>query len=466
MIVLLTPIYLAGTIIEEKENRTLEMLFQTQVTDREILLGKYGARVVHLLSLSLLSLPMLTIITLWGGIDLELLAFHFTCSLLLIFLIGSTSLWASVLANNILEALLLSYVLMLPLAYISGAAIVVVEDLERLGKFPCLIQGLWMLTPIAIVCLAGTYIVYRLSLREFHKLRDLNWLKRIDPSPQAWKRKRPKPATPRNVQMAARSVPDHALFWKEQCYAIVEFPVFFLWTGFACACVLCSISLYWHAGGVRVKPWDLEGLRVFYFTGYVSLTGLVLFISVLETTATVARERERNTLDALLLLPVERWEILCVKAIGPWASNRVMVGMMLALPIMAVMAGIVSLRAGLMYMLLPWPSLFFLNALGLLLSVIHRRVVTAYVALVVTLLLVFLGHLLRFRDFALIVEGIINLTDIVDRPVERLDEKSLRSAVQLIVLQQSLFLLSAFLCVGLAFWLFGRKTSEACARVG
>jgi ABC-type transport system involved in multi-copper enzyme maturation permease subunit len=38
MILLLAPIYLAGTIVEERESRTLELLYQTQLTDREILL--------------------------------------------------------------------------------------------------------------------------------------------------------------------------------------------------------------------------------------------------------------------------------------------------------------------------------------------------------------------------------------------------------------------------------------------
>src|ERR1051326_5928905 len=71
MILLLAPIYLAGTIVEERESRTLELIFQTHLTDREILLGKFAARVVHLASFVLLGLPMLSIITLWGGVDME-----------------------------------------------------------------------------------------------------------------------------------------------------------------------------------------------------------------------------------------------------------------------------------------------------------------------------------------------------------------------------------------------------------
>jgi hypothetical protein len=97
--------------------------------------------------------------------------------------------------------------------------------------------------------------------------------------------------------------------------------------------------------------------------------------------------------------------------------------------------------------------------------VICRRVVTAYVTLVVILLLIFFMHLLRFHDFGLILRGIINLVGLVGGH-DRLNEKSHDAAVHLFVLQQSLFLLSAFVCVGMAFWLFARKTSEARTQVG
>src|SRR6185295_9098281 len=34
MILVLAPIYLAGTIVEERETRTLELIYQTHLTDR------------------------------------------------------------------------------------------------------------------------------------------------------------------------------------------------------------------------------------------------------------------------------------------------------------------------------------------------------------------------------------------------------------------------------------------------
>src|SRR5262245_43882717 len=45
---LLTPAYVAGAIAEEREAGTLDLLFTTHLTDREIVLGKLFARLVHM----------------------------------------------------------------------------------------------------------------------------------------------------------------------------------------------------------------------------------------------------------------------------------------------------------------------------------------------------------------------------------------------------------------------------------
>src|SRR5262245_23448643 len=44
MVLLLTPIVSAGAITEEKERRTLDYLFTTDLTNREIVLGKLASR--------------------------------------------------------------------------------------------------------------------------------------------------------------------------------------------------------------------------------------------------------------------------------------------------------------------------------------------------------------------------------------------------------------------------------------
>src|SRR6516225_9001098 len=59
LILLLLPVYVAGAVVEEKENRTLESLFLTHLTDREMALGKLGARLLPLAALILAGFPLL-----------------------------------------------------------------------------------------------------------------------------------------------------------------------------------------------------------------------------------------------------------------------------------------------------------------------------------------------------------------------------------------------------------------------
>src|SRR4051812_12249135 len=47
-VMLLAPIYLGSAIVEERERRTLEMLYTTHLRDYEIIFGKLLSRMVHL----------------------------------------------------------------------------------------------------------------------------------------------------------------------------------------------------------------------------------------------------------------------------------------------------------------------------------------------------------------------------------------------------------------------------------
>jgi len=72
----------------------------------------------------------------------------------------------------------------------------------------------------------------------------------------------------------------------------------------------------------------------------------------------VAHEGERNTLDFLLLLPIERWQILFVKWVGAVDSPIAFwLLAMLALPLIGMISTMFPPRAALLLLVLPWPSL-------------------------------------------------------------------------------------------------------------
>lgn len=84
VVLLATPAMVATTISQERERRTIEYLFASQLSNCEIVLGKLGARLAQIVLLLLTGLPVLAFAMTMGGIspDSLLLAFFATLSTL------------------------------------------------------------------------------------------------------------------------------------------------------------------------------------------------------------------------------------------------------------------------------------------------------------------------------------------------------------------------------------------------
>jgi ABC-type transport system involved in multi-copper enzyme maturation permease subunit len=65
------PLLVAGLVSAEREAGSLELLFTTHLTDREIVLGKLASRLVFVVLLVFSALPVLVITGLLGGIDFD-----------------------------------------------------------------------------------------------------------------------------------------------------------------------------------------------------------------------------------------------------------------------------------------------------------------------------------------------------------------------------------------------------------
>ncbi len=71
VVLLAAPAATAGAICVDKSRGTLLHAFVTDLTDREIVLGKLGARLAPVLVLLACGLPVLALGSFLGGIDLE-----------------------------------------------------------------------------------------------------------------------------------------------------------------------------------------------------------------------------------------------------------------------------------------------------------------------------------------------------------------------------------------------------------
>jgi ABC-type transport system involved in multi-copper enzyme maturation permease subunit len=106
---LFVPLFLCGTIAGEREERTLEMLFSTHLSDREIVLGKLGSRLAAMVCLILCGLPVLSLMMLQGGVPPEALWRVLVATLLGILFVGAHAIYFSVTTASSLEALVRTY---------------------------------------------------------------------------------------------------------------------------------------------------------------------------------------------------------------------------------------------------------------------------------------------------------------------------------------------------------------------
>ncbi|HLN29994.1 MAG TPA: ABC transporter permease subunit [Gemmataceae bacterium] len=106
---LLCPLFLAGVICSEREERTLELLFTTRLTDREIVLGKLGSRIAVFSLLILCGLPVMSLVMFFGGIDPNALWRMLAVTLLAILYTSAHAIYFSAVTKGAMGAVVRTY---------------------------------------------------------------------------------------------------------------------------------------------------------------------------------------------------------------------------------------------------------------------------------------------------------------------------------------------------------------------
>lgn len=106
---LFVPVFLCGVIASEREERTLDLLFTTRLTDREIVLGKLGSRLAVVVLLVLFTQPVMSLIMLFGGVDPLALWRMLACTLLAVLYAGAHTIYFSTITKSAMGALVRSY---------------------------------------------------------------------------------------------------------------------------------------------------------------------------------------------------------------------------------------------------------------------------------------------------------------------------------------------------------------------
>jgi ABC-type transport system involved in multi-copper enzyme maturation permease subunit len=109
LVTLLTPIYTASAIADEKERRTLEFLLATDLRNREIVLSKLLARFLNLVMLILAGLPILALLQFLGGVDPDLVLASYAATLATVASIAALGTLFSVVLRRGRDAILMTY---------------------------------------------------------------------------------------------------------------------------------------------------------------------------------------------------------------------------------------------------------------------------------------------------------------------------------------------------------------------
>jgi ABC-type transport system involved in multi-copper enzyme maturation permease subunit len=346
IILLVTPLYVAPAIAEEKERRSLEFLLTTELTDREIVLGMLGARLANLILLLLTGVPVMMLVAFLGGVSPPQILAALLLTAMTVLALSSLSILLSTLSRTALVAIVSTYAWTAVLFFLPSC--VAVPALA--SATPEVLLGVVVLCSlyhgaIAIVCAV-------LAVNEMRPLA------LVQGDPPRIRSGRPRPAMLHAVPPPAiptrqplpdvsqhdvaalpywaaaldtstapyrLSVFENALRWKElyaEQYIRPANPrdFFTCLTGLSLilACVTAPMLFGWlrtsHNPGTDVEPWIRSLTTVLTF-------GLMI-ITALNSAGRISREKERDTLGALLILPVTTGEIVFTKWLGGIASVR------------------------------------------------------------------------------------------------------------------------------------------------
>ncbi|QDT69865.1 ABC-2 family transporter protein [Planctomycetes bacterium MalM25] len=155
---LMAPSFAAGAITGEKERLSLEQLLASPLRPGAVVIGKLLASLTHLGVLVIASLPIVMLCLPLGGVHPTEVAGAYVAMISTVALFGMISLWASGHFGRTVAALVVSYLLILPLAMVGVLAW---NALEQQGELRLLLA----VTVLPVGCLAGCVLLWDATRR-------------------------------------------------------------------------------------------------------------------------------------------------------------------------------------------------------------------------------------------------------------------------------------------------------------
>ena len=109
VVLLITPALVAGVVADERQRKTLGYLLASTLTSGEIVLGKLAARMLSVGVFLAVGLPVVSLLSFFGGVDPNHVMLYFAGSVSTAFLLAAGAVAVSVHARRPREAVLLTY---------------------------------------------------------------------------------------------------------------------------------------------------------------------------------------------------------------------------------------------------------------------------------------------------------------------------------------------------------------------
>ncbi|MGA2030943.1 MAG: ABC transporter permease subunit [Thermoguttaceae bacterium] len=307
LMALLTPSFAAGTITGEKERRTYEMLLASPMRPGAILLGKLVAALCHLAVLVFCSLPIVMLCLPLGGVSpYEVLATYVAMAASVV-LFGMISVAASSYFTRTIAAMVVSYLIVLPLTLVAVLCYSLFEGLARLvvlgGLFPA-------------VCLVVCGLLFAHASRRLLHPPDVGAEAKDVVDPEREDRKA--------LGMVIRSdqFPDKLFAPPKRTGLIADRinPVYdkelrseLFGQGTLMLRLVIQLSMFLALPLMAVCLF-ISPPRAAWYVGYIVLFNLL--VGPVFSAGCITSERERETLELLLCTTLSPWQILSGKLIS------------------------------------------------------------------------------------------------------------------------------------------------------
>ncbi|MCH8839360.1 MAG: ABC transporter permease subunit [Planctomycetes bacterium] len=306
---LMAPSFAAGAITGEKERKSYEMLLASPLRPGAIVFGKLAASLCPLAELMICSLPIVMLCLPLGGVHLSEVFAAYFAMILSVALFGMISLWCSSVFVRTSASLVVSYMLILPLALVG---VLLWQALEQLGEARLLV----VFTVVPLVCMSIGALLWTDTCRRLMKPPELGsegkqvidleteaeeavglYIKRAEfpdrlfapPKRTTFLEENANPIYDKEVRSEIFSQGTLMLRLVIQISMVIALP-------------MMAVCLYMEQ---HLAPW---------YISYVLLFNML--VGPVFSAGSVTSERERQTLDLLLTTLITPWQMLWGKLLS------------------------------------------------------------------------------------------------------------------------------------------------------